>query len=451
MPTSVRGFPSTPLPDDHSLLADLQCNILTPHRCDFSAHLFITLPDTPAKGLAYIKSQAIRVTKESDHHRAEMARREGKKQFLAEKANLLRGPELWEAKRATVPRGPVTSFMLSMRGLAAAGINHPMEGEEPFSFGMRKRERHLALSALPGDGVADWQAAFKSDLIHAHILLAASNEGALDKLVSAERIHFEKAGCIEVPQSERRGRVVKRGPAGRKVAIEHFGYADGIGNPTFLKSDSEYAKTRWGKPNEFPLDNVLFTPTNNGVAAGSFCVFRQMEQHTETFAALAKGKGDAIIGRRQDGSPLVKSGAGPNDFTYANDPAGTGCPFHAHIRKSNPRGASEESKTEPDALFARRGMLYGERTFTEGTDINGDYGKFEAPVGEVGMLFMGYMRSIKEQFERIQRSWYAPDDFPMRNSGPEQLVGLPPVGPGLVTVRGGEHFFVPTISWLTNL
>ena len=71
------------------------------------------------------------------------------------------------------------------------------------------------------------------------------------------------------------------------------------------------------------------------------------------------------MGRFKDGTPLVKSdvplGEFPafNDFKYEDtDRPAHKCPFHAHIRKVNPRG---QGILVGKRFITRRGIPYGER------------------------------------------------------------------------------------------
>jgi deferrochelatase/peroxidase EfeB len=189
-----------------------------------------------------------------------------------------------------------------------------------------------------------------------------------------------------------------------------------------------------------------------------------------------------IIGRFEDGTPLVLQGAAgmhtpvPNDFTYDSDPDGTKCPLFAHIRKVNPSGgsiATEES--ERKHLMVRRAQTYGVRT-----DGVHDGELSTKPTGGVGLLFMAFNAEIAEQFEFVQQAWLNNPWFPV--VGPEDgPPGLDPLaGQGarprikcpltwgtsqdnptpskvvrataqVVAMKGGAYFFMPSLAFLRNV
>jgi hypothetical protein len=103
-----------------------------------------------------------------------------------------------------------------------------------------------------------------------------------------------------------------------------------------------------------------------------------------------------IFGRDPAGKTLHDNGS--NDFTYAGDQLGRQCPFHAHIRKMNPRGDTGAPAFERTRAFARRGTSYDATTV--------------APPGEegtvtpdTGLLFWSAQASIRDQFEYIMEYW----------------------------------------------
>ncbi|SEA90194.1 Dyp-type peroxidase [Variovorax sp. YR216] len=205
---------------------------------------------------------------------------------------------------------------------------------------------------------------------------------------------------------------------------EHFGFLDGFSQPGLKKVE----------PPPLPRDTVppgdLFLGRDNSLGDrpdpksappallqdGTFLVVRKLRQHLDHLHAALdshlkdKGLGDEdakakrkqailekMMGRRQDGTPLVAPASG-NDFDYDKDADGRQCPFHAHVRRANPRDGRE-----PMPRIVRAGMSYGERL-----DANADpkANPGAAPNADRGIVFMAYCASISEQFEVIQR-WIA--------------------------------------------
>jgi len=207
---------------------------------------------------------------------------------------------------------------------------------------------------------------------------------------------------------------------------EHFGFVDGMSSPGFSAADEGDVYD-----NRIPLGEVLLghpnqadaMPSANWTAAqralmhnGTFLVVRKLRQdvaalHASLQFALdgpLKGKGltrEAVLakmmGRRPDGKPLVTDGAKAtppfsNDFDYANDAEGRRCPFHAHIRRANPRPLVDPDVPMPPGgrfpRLIRRGMSYGPSIPNASTDDE-----------DRGLMFMAYNASIAEQFEVVQR------------------------------------------------
>ena len=149
-------------------------------------------------------------------------------------------------------------------------------------------------------------------------------------------------------------------------------------------------------------------------------------------------------------------------FNYNEDIPGSKCPMGAHLRRANPRGALEYGVTgaydTPGALvdrrrILRRGLPYGEVKDPTSND------------GEHGIIFMSINASIKRQFEFVQQQWinYG-NDFKLANEK-DPILGnhgekshmmiqgdkkTPPFFcanlPRFVETRGGEYFFIPSIS-----
>lgn len=159
------------------------------------------------------------------------------------------------------------------------------------------------------------------------------------------------------------------------------------------------------------------------------------------------------------------------DFTFKDDVSGSKCPIGAHIRRTNTRGSletQEDAYNRPGALIdrrrlMRRGLPYGgiEETPSDKT--------------EQGIIFMSIGASIERQFEFVQQQWvnYS-NDFKLGNDR-DPLIGShngkltdkhliqaceekrkegkqPPFFctelPRFVETRGGDYFFIPSITAL---
>ncbi|MET0792588.1 MAG: Dyp-type peroxidase [Polyangiaceae bacterium] len=159
-------------------------------------------------------------------------------------------------------------------------------------------------------------------------------------------------------------------------------------------------------------------------------------------------------------------------FDYTEDIEGTRCPASAHTRRANPRSALEfgvkGAFSRPSALsdrrrILRRGLPYGDSQ-TERNDA-----------GEHGIIFMALCASIRRQFEFVQQQWlnYG-NDFRLGNdkdpllgnqdldeagqSDGRMVIESDPSSPAppflcakiprFVETRGGDYFFVPSLTAL---
>jgi deferrochelatase/peroxidase EfeB len=159
----------------------------------------------------------------------------------------------------------------------------------------------------------------------------------------------------------------------------------------------------------------------------------------------------------------------PNNFTYDDDEDARKCPFHAHIRKVNPRGGTGNLKEERKHRIVRRGITYGERQVEPKDDPSLD----QMPTTGVGLLFMCFQSSLANQFGFLQKKYANSPDFVKADTGLDPLIGQKeanacPIGQqwprewgkagvtrfhfgDFVKLKGGEFFFAPSIPFLTNL
>ncbi len=276
-------------------------------------------------------------------------------------------------------------------------------------------------------------------------------------------------------------------PGSRGPAREPFGFVDGISEPVF------FADRRVEQPwVQTDLTRVLI-PDAGPHRGGSFLVFSKLDQNVRRFreieatmSPLPPGVRDAgalFIGRERDGTPLAATGPhGANDFDF--EPVATGgvhsdrrCPFHAHIRKSNPRTTARDVQqangSQQDlrrAQFVRRSVVYdrppalGPRQLPPFAAPR--YSEGREPTGDVGLLFMACMRDIGEQFATIRDEWFHNLAFPVPATAhkdplfgaPDQPWSWPSTAPtvslsrrpAFIRPRGDHYFYLPPIPWLED-
>lgn len=440
------------------LLEDLQGNILKGHGREHSVHLFVQWQgDKVSEAKQWIKTFAqtyiTSAKKQSDE--AVVYREQGIGGDLFVNFYLTRfGYEALEFKPFELPK------------------------DQPFTMGM-KHDR--IRSALADPKVEDWETGYQ-DKIHALILLADDNVNEL--LQTANKISSQLRAIALILHRED-GFVLRNE---RNQAIEHFGFVDGVSQPLFLKRDIARAKvnsdfSKWDP--RAPLDILLVKDYNGKTedSYGSYLVYRKLEQNVKDFRLdqqkLAEQlnidydlAGAYVMGRFPDATPVTESDTAtnpatpPNNFDFTEDIAATKCPFHAHIRKTNPRGDTgrvisspgfEESlERERDHRIARRAISYGDNDLTK-----------ELETGS-GLLFLCFQANIENQFNFMQTRWANANRFVQVGVGPDPVIGQPE-GVQKWTkqwgeegtedylfklwafMKGGEYFFAPSISFLTNL
>jgi len=246
---------------------------------------------------------------------------------------------------------------------------------------------------------------------------------------------------------------------------------------------------------------------------GTYLVMRQLEQDVRRLwqflyeqaggnLAEAAQLGTKMVGRTRAGDPLVPiqtepiAGTDPrtvkqNQFTYDADPAGTRCPFGAHIRRTNPRNCDFPER-HPSALrrlitilgFGQRGFyddltssVRFHRILRRGREYGSELSPEEAlqPATDTstrGLHFICLNANISRQFEFLQSAWIAKTKFSGLTGESDPLLGnrksipgcpvtsnftIPGDGtprrrvsglPQFVTVRGGAYFFLPSLRAL---
>ena len=393
------------------------------------------------------------------------------------------------------PGSTFVAAFLSASGYSALGASAQAPTNEPQFF--KKGMRDAASVAAVSDKLADWEAHFNQRIDG--MILVGDNERRQVQFKRDEVAKLLKGGGATILH-EQIGSAVKNH---HNDGIEHFGYVDGRSQPLLLAEDIEREATtagtsRWDP--QFNLDAALIKDpgVTDTVSFGSYFIFRKLEQNVQGFKrqeqilATKLGfigsekrelAGALVVGRFEDGSPVTLSdeakGANPpNDFNYAIDP-GSRCPVHAHIRKVNPRGAAA---TERAHIMPRRGIPFTDvLRAVHPSDLPGsvDLPDFDAnvkpdlPQGGVGLLFMAYNSNLTNQFVFTQQSWANNAGFPSPGVGADPIIGQGtgtsvkqtwPVSwdnaaggtqvqdfANFVTMRGGEYFFAPSLTFFKNL
>ncbi len=437
-------------------------------------------------------------------------------------ANWGSGPNAIEKPTAT------TNIAFTYDGLEALELpRDSLAGFPPeFAMGMKKRK-----DILGDDGPSapeHWDKVWQGEPVHMFISINAqqpqyleartkwilelvNNSAGAVSLVLGHRGHD---GADNLPYQDAKV-VLENGMPSSK---EHFGYADGIGDPVFEGlpgapervlgrgkqirggwaplATGEFILGHLDEAREYPAAPDPFLLSRNG----SFMVYRKLHQNVGTFNAYLDKEGASypggreqlaakFVGRwRDNGAPLAhapdmeskkawdarfaqatekEQDKMLSDFTFDDDPNGAKCPFSSHLRRINPR-ASLEHETgafdTPGALSDRRRVLRRGLPYGDVYDSKSDHGNH-------GIVIMMMGASISRQFEFVQQQWLnygndfrAGNDKEIilgnhkRNPPSKAVIQVDPDGDGvpyflqniprLVETRGGDYFFVPSMTAL---
>jgi Dyp-type peroxidase family len=454
-------------PEFRRMLENLQANILKPHGRKESNLLVLRFTGEPKDVRAWIR------------------------RFAREEVTSMRH-QLEETRAFRDQRTPgrvVASLALSAPGYAALGLDTMPFGAAGESFRNGMKHRPFSILAPNRDPVpSEWEKPYRRDV---HALVSLSDDSA-DAVEGKTRQVTEDLRDIARVVTIERGTVLRNA---KGEAIEPFGYIDARSQPLFLHDDLEAERRagvdRW-EPSA-PLGLVLVDDphTDEEDSFGSYLVFRKLRQDVDGFNAGVRAlasrlstnealAGALVVGRFKDGTPVTQrpsDGLGAvNNFDYLReDRVGNRCPFHAHIRKANQRGANPllSAAVERTQRIVRRGIPFGIRPAPDPGPEGG-----AAASRETGLLFLCFQADIGRQFEFIQRSWVDNPNFPEflllpgLNTGDDALIGQRPRATqrwplewgtsgrflgrrtfnfgDYVRLRGGEYLFVPSLSSLRN-
>ena len=387
----------------------------------------------------------------------------------------------WEAADAWLAIG------ISYAGFEAIGVPRDslQSFPEAFRVGMAARARQLG-----DEGVNDpknWERPFGTGEVHIGLSAFSDSEEKRRRVLAIAREQYERSSGLSVVHTQDFG--------AQPGDLNPLGYKDGIDQPSIEGSGVEPlpGQGRPIKPGEF----ILGYPGEAGVPLpmpqpdilgrnGTYVGLRKYQSRVGAFNRFLRANGNTeqerellaakLVGRWRSGAPLTLApdvddpvlGNDPlrnNDFNYANDPRGRQVPFGSHIRRMNPRDTDLARLTDVNVhRIIRRGTTYGApydpNALSEADD--------EVPRGA---YFLFISAKAMATIEFLQQEWINDGNFIRAGNERDPIIGLQEEGAtftipkepvrrrvhGIETfnvLRGGEYFFMPSLSalkWLGQL
>jgi Dyp-type peroxidase family len=356
--------------------------------------------------------------------------------------------------------GALTKLGLSTQALATFAPD--------FTGGMATPFRSRILGDVDASAPERWRWGGPSTRpVDVLLLLYAREDAALASLVDEVASGLASGGLG----------LVERLDAAPLTDREHFGFRDGISQPTIdgLGRTDTSANTiaagefALGYQNEYGLytdrpvvpasaDPKNLLPQGPGGSGerdlgrnASYLVFRQLSQDVHGFWRFVDGAtrgadgtssplartwlASKLVGRWPNGAPMAVSPdvddpelSDFNDFGYGKDDRdGLGCPVGAHIRRAHPRdsldpspGTDRSTALDKRHRLLRRGRDYGpavppSERLTDGMAGDGDDPR--------GLHFICLCANITRQFEFVQHTWVNNPKFDGLYKDSDPLIG----------------------------
>jgi len=382
---------------------------------------------------------------------------------------------------------PWIAVGISYAGLKALGVAEDSLRSFPEAFreGMAARARQLGDVGL--NDPKNWDQAYGKGEVHIGLSAFSYSEESRRRIVGIAREQLVGFSGVSVLAMQDFGAQ----PDDRNS----LGYKDGIDQPAIegsgvdpLPGQGQPIKAGefiLGYPGEAGFPLPLPQPEILG-RNGTFVGFRKYQSRVGAFNRFLQAHGSTeaerellaakLVGRWRSGAPLTLApdvdnpvlGADPqrnNDFEYANDSRGRQAPFGCHIRRMNPRDTKLTRLTDVKLhRLIRRGTTYGPpydpNALSEADD-------------EVsrGAYFLFISAKAMATIEFLQQEWINDGNFIGIGDERDPIIGLQEEGAhftipkdpvrrlvrGIETfnvLRGGEYFFMPSISalkWLADL
>jgi Dyp-type peroxidase family len=360
------------------------------------------------------------------------------------------------------------------RGLEALGLPDAVMQTFPLPFreGMVGEHKTRMLGDVEESAPECWAWGGPSNRpVHALLMAYARNDESLKALEEGLEALCRQHGVERLHRLDTE-------PIMHRMAKEHFGFRDGVGQPSvqgygarslpnntmqagefvlgYLNEYGKYPDAPYVPPALDARGLLPEDPSHPGFRSlgknGSFLVFRQLAQQVPEFWGCMRDQAEAlqrqghadtpvqlatkIVGRWPSGAPLAQyphadqPDKGTEDaFMYADDPQGLKCPVGAHIRRANPRDAFAD---EPDKSLSfvrknrviRRGRGYGAPVSPE---FRAEELQAAQPDGvDRGLHFICLNANIARQFELVQQQWLNNPKFLGQYKEVDPLVGYRP-------------------------
>jgi deferrochelatase/peroxidase EfeB len=386
----------------------------------------------------------------------------------------------WKASNAWL------SVAISYAGFGALGLpqNSLQSFPEAFRAGMAARAQQLR-----DEGVNDpknWEPLFGKGQIHIGLSAFSESEEKWRRMLAMAREQHEDLSGVSVLAVEDFG--------AQPGDLNSLGYKDGIDQPAIEGSGLEPlpGQGRPIKAGEF----ILGYPGEAGVPLpmpqpdilgrnGTYVGFRKYQSRVGAFNRFLHANGNTederellaakLVGRWRSGAPLMlapdtddpilgSDARRNNDFGYSTDPRGRRAPLGCHIRRMNPRDTSLARLTDVNLhRLIRRGATYGKPYDPNALSEEDDKVRR-------GAIFLFISAKAMATIEFLQQEWINDGNFIEIGNERDPIIGLQEDGAsftiprepvrrrvrGIETfnvLRGGEYFFLPSISalkWLAD-
>jgi Dyp-type peroxidase family len=389
-----------------------------------------------------------------------------------------RRSQVTTAKPWTEKPDSCLNLSVTFDGLAALGVPEESLASFPEEFAAGAAARAERVGDVGPSAPEHWLPVFRDPGFHLLVSLFAQSDAAVEQATD-DVLAGTAPGLTELCRLD---------AALLGDRVDHFGYVDGISQPTVGDGPSPGPPDRLpvapagafllGHPSQF-RDFTYPVPEPAALGRnGSFAAFRMLAQDVDAFRDLLAGQSRRtgsspeliaaqLCGRWRNGTPLVLSPdpdspeppvppEALNDFDYAGDRRGERCPVGSHIRRMNPRDSRVAGNGGHQHRIVRRGLTYGPPSDPACPRDGQDRGLLG--------LFIGV--SLRDQFEFVMSQWANDGLFagglgrsqdPFLGAGgtlplasPHGRTALTDL-PRLVTTRGGAYCFLPSITAIGHL